>query len=302
MKKIFTLLCLSFIFLGGYAQIPNASFETWTSYAGTSIFGSPFSGEYPTGWQTSDSSLQYYTAPRSAIRELTDVCNANNSVKLISVSALSNVSPGVLTNGKILSPTVITGGSPFTTRSVQFTGCYKYVPSGSDSGRVSALLSKWNGSSRDTIAFASAIVNSVPTLSNFAINFAYHDLVNSPDTILIIAASGQAVNATVAGSTLTIDNVGTAGTVGIRESSSVKGISIFPQPAQNELNIRVEMNQNLSMTYEVADITGRKIITGKMNSSSEKIDISILSKGNYFFALRNEDGGVLYTSKFIVAK
>jgi hypothetical protein len=127
-------------------------------------------------------------------------------------------------------------------------------------------------------------------------------LINSPDTILIVVASGQAVNQTTAGSYLIIDNISTSGTVGVHENSLIKNINIFPQPAQDVLNIQVELNQNISMTYEVADITGRKILSAKMNSTSERIDVSTLSKGNYFIALRNEDGAVLYTSKFIISK
>src|SRR5690242_3660909 len=139
MKKIFTLLTCLAIFSGAYSQIPNPSFETWQPYSGTNIFSAPFSGEYPTGWQTSDSTYQYYSGPRSAVKEATDICDASFSIKLTSVTALSNTGPGVATNGKITGLATISGGTPFTAMPGQFNGCYKYVPTGVDSGRISAV-------------------------------------------------------------------------------------------------------------------------------------------------------------------
>jgi hypothetical protein len=295
MKKFSTLLFLSLIVITkAYSQIPNPSYEAWTTYP---------SGEYPTFWNTTDSAYQAIGGGHSAIRETVDKCDGSNSVKLTSIAIfVTNLVPGVITNGKLISPTVITGGNPFTSRPAFFNGCYKYVPSGADTGRVTALLSKWNGTSRDTIAFAYGAPTSVPTLTNFQIPFVYHDLVNAPDTILIVIASGRGIQATNAGSYLIIDNVSTSGTVGISENTVARNIRIFPQPAQNELNISMDISQNTNMTYEVADITGRKILTGKMNSSSEKIDISSLTRGNYFIAFRNEAGAILNTSRFSVAK
>jgi hypothetical protein len=120
----------------------------------------------------------------------------------------------------------------------------------------------------------------------------------------VLLATEQGVNATTtSGSQMIVDNLHFVGVViGIDENSLIKDIHVFPQPAQNELNIQVELNQNISLKYEIADITGRKIISGKMASTNEKVDISILSRGNYFIALRNDENAVLYTSKFIVSK
>src|SRR5437867_469511 len=116
MKKIFTLFAISLsLFSTAYSQIPNPSFETWTPYP---------SGEYPTFWATSDSAYVALGGAHSAVRELTDICNLSYSVKLTSVSVLGNQGPGVATNGKITGISTITGGSPFTARPLQFTGCY----------------------------------------------------------------------------------------------------------------------------------------------------------------------------------
>jgi hypothetical protein len=302
MKKLLTLFSsLAFVSLC-YSQIPNASFETWQNYAGVNVFGSPFTGEYPTGWQTSDSTFQYYTGPHSAVREATDICNASFAIKLTSVTALSNTGPGVATNGKIVNPTTIVGGSPFTARPAYFNVCLKYVPTGTDSGRVSAVLYRWNGVSRDTIAIAASAIYSIPTMTPSQFTFVYRDLVNSPDTILVVLASGQGIGSTTAGSYLTADNVSTSGTVGISENSLLKNISVYPQPAQNELNFNLPSGLTASLNYEMRDISGRLVMNGKINASDSKVDINKLGRGNYFVSLRNEEGAMIYTSKFTVSK
>jgi hypothetical protein len=300
MKKIATLFLFAFtILLAAQAQIPNPSFETWTSY--TSTYGN---GEYPTSWQTTDSTyinVSFGTSGHSAIRELTDVCNGNNSIKLISVSALGNLGPGVATNGKITGISTIAGGSPTTARPLQFNGCYRYVPTGSDSGRVSALLSRWNGTAKDTIALASAVVYATP-LTNFQLSFVYRDVVNLPDTILIVLASGQGLNQTTAGSYLIVDDLSTSGTLGLAENSMVKNISLYPQPAQDVLHINFSSAQISTVKYEVTDITGRVELSGKINPDNSKIDISSVNRGNYFITLQNTEGAVIYSGKFSVAK
>src|ERR1051326_2727253 len=137
MKKLFTLVITLAAFAGAYAQIPNPSYELWTTYS---------LGEYPTYWNTSDSAYQSIGGGHSAIRETVDKCDGNNALRLTSISVfVTNLLPGVATNGKLVSPTLITGGSPFTARPLNFNGCYKYVPTGADTGRVTALLSRWNG-------------------------------------------------------------------------------------------------------------------------------------------------------------
>jgi len=297
MKKIFTLLFISLLsFSVAFSQtIPNSSFENWIPYSSACA-----SGERPTGWQTTDSLSVCYFAGHTAVKEGVDKCDALYSIKLTSVISPLKA-PGVATNG-ILSATAASGGTPDTARSAQLTGCYKYVPQAGDTGIISAFLFRWNGVSRDTIAsIRQLLLTTVSTMTNFNFNFTYKDWSHQPDTVLIVLQSSPALNSAQANSTLIVDNLAMIGYVGINENKIIRSINIFPQPAQDGLNIHVELAQNVSLKYEIADLTGRKILSGKLESANEKIDIRNLSRGNYFVSLLN-DGAIVYSTKFIVSK
>jgi hypothetical protein len=307
MKKIFTQIFI-FVLIGSatYSQnIGNGSFENWTSYNGTSLFGVPFSGEYPTGWQTTDSIYQYGTAPRSALREGVNKCDTLYSIKLITQSALGNIGPGVATNGT-LAGTSVSGGKPDTARSAQFSGCYLYSPVNTDTGMISAYLFKWDTAlaKRDTIAFAKMSMTTANTsMTSFMLNFSYVDWSREPDTLLITLQSSPGLNgSSQVGSTLYIDSLRLSGYVGISKNAYIREIKIFPQPAQNELNIDITLNHEIEMTYQLADITGRRVLNGMIHPGKQKIDINSLSRGSYFISLYSREGAILYSSKFIVSK
>ena len=292
MKKIYTQLSL-LIFICGtvYAQLPNPSFETWTT---------DVNGNHPISWLTSDQTSMTYASVHSAEQEGIVKCDSLFSIKLTSFTFfVTNYAPGVATNGVITSATSVAGGSPYTLRSAKFAGCYKYNPAGADSGKISAALSKWNGTTRDTVALATLITYASGGLVNFQLDFNYFSIA-TPDTILVLLASGQGVNQTVSGSSLIVDNLHFIGIIGIDENSIIQDVNIYPQPAQDVLNVHLELNQHISLKYEIADITGRKILSGKLDS--EKIDISNLSRGNYVIKLHNEEGAVLHSSQFVVSK
>jgi hypothetical protein len=306
MNKIFTQLFLGLLFFGStYAQVPNMDFENWRGY--TDQYGT---GELPTGWYTTDSTLihiSYGTSGHSAIKELTDKCSGTYSLKLISVAGLGQKAPGVATNGIINGIVVdsVKGGSPHTIRSAKLTGCYKYVPYTGDTsnGKISAVLTKWNValSKRDTIASTAFVAIPSGGLINFQTDFNYSSA-SDPDTALILLQSGPGINQTIAGTYLIVDNLAFVGVIGIDEISHLSNVKIFPQPAQNTITIEAAWNQNISLTYEIADITGRRILSGKMESTKQHVDVNSLSRGNYFVALRNEQGAILHTSKLIVSK
>jgi len=74
------------------------------------------------------------------------------------------------------------------------------------------------------------------------------------------------------------------GGVGISEStSSCENISIFPNPATNQLNITINNSNFISAQITITNIIGEKVLPSVILSlSKETIDISTLSKGMYF--------------------
>ena len=305
MKKIslLSLLLLAGIFNVFSQPIFNPSFETWTSYSGT--YGS---GSYPTYWYTSDSAYIWYSnglAGHTAIQDVADKCDGNYSVKLTTISALGIVAPGVLTNGTFTGTSIssIKGGWIDTSRSAFFTGCYEYMPVSGDIGFISAYKFRWNGSSRDTIAKAIMMTTTtVSTITDFKIPFVYYKS-GQPDTIVIVIASSQGINNGQAGSVLIVDSLGLNGFfnyTGITDHTVFNNVSVFPSPASNDLNINVEYNTYKKTLYNLADATGRIVMSGVMNASKEKLNTALISNGIYMLSLRDEEGEKLYSTKVTV--
>lgn len=70
----------------------------------------------------------------------------------------------------------------------------------------------------------------------------------------------------------------------IDEASVISGISLYPNPAKEELNVRFA--DDSFSEYTITDITGKVLLSDKINGLSERIDISSLSKGVYLFSAK----------------
>ncbi len=77
--------------------------------------------------------------------------------------------------------------------------------------------------------------------------------------------------------------------------------SVFPNPANDILNIEIYADKSANTTYTVYGVLGNVILQKTLNAGSEKykerIDISTLEKGLYFIELVSE--GIATTKKII---
>ena len=62
------------------------------------------------------------------------------------------------------------------------------------------------------------------------------------------------------------------------------GISLFPNPAKDLLNVNFE--KLLFTEYTISDLTGKIVMSNKLEGTSEAIDISNLEKGMYLFTAK----------------
>ena len=90
------------------------------------------------------------------------------------------------------------------------------------------------------------------------------------------------------------------------QSKDLSIYAAYPNPAQNEINIKYALKATTDITIQIADMTGRIINTITENGQSEgehitAVNTSNLSSGNYIFLIRTENGGSL-ASRFTVAK
>ena len=81
-----------------------------------------------------------------------------------------------------------------------------------------------------------------------------------------------------------VNNLFNEGNVGIGDQIQNNSISIFPNPAQNVINV-MEDNKFLSEIYSIYDNTGKVVLTGKLNSQNTTIELGNLSGGIYMFSV-----------------
>ena len=82
---------------------------------------------------------------------------------------------------------------------------------------------------------------------------------------------------------------------GIEEVNNSIDWKVFPNPASQVLHVRVSLEQNADLKYEIVDISGKLIREGNFFSSEEaQISISNLNSGTYFIRLTTASGQIDY--------
>jgi len=101
------------------------------------------------------------------------------------------------------------------------------------------------------------------------------------------------VNGDVANSPFSINISGTVTiTNGLNEITYEKGISIYPNPANNKLNVSTITNFN-NASISLYDVTGKLVMKkNNIDGQTQNIDISQYSSGLYFVEI-NQGGDIL---------
>ena len=82
-------------------------------------------------------------------------------------------------------------------------------------------------------------------------------------------------------------------------------INLFPNPANNILNVSYKLGESSNINIEIYNILGKKVISHKRNEHTgigeflEKIDVTNLSNGTYFLKFNNDQ--IDRTVKFSVS-
>ena len=83
------------------------------------------------------------------------------------------------------------------------------------------------------------------------------------------------------------------------ENNEFMHLSLFPNPATTSLNIVLDSNI-IDAKYEIYSVLGKKVITGNLNNSFNKINTSKLNSGIYMIKIFNKDAS--YVVKQFVKK
>jgi hypothetical protein len=85
--------------------------------------------------------------------------------------------------------------------------------------------------------------------------------------------------------------------VGLTKNTVTNSIAIYPNPATDVLNMEIAKP---NADYVILDITGRKVMEGKIESEKYRVDLGALNTGIYFLNVYTSEGRS--TQKFSVAR
>jgi len=296
MKKSILFLIVTYLvsFELKAQNVPNGGFENWTSFG---LY------EMPDSWQTTDS-ISLTQGTHSVTKETVNIHSGTYAMKLTPFTYILTI-PGTASNGHInYSTLAIEGGTPDTVRHAKLDGWYQFAPVSNDSCTILVTLYKWNSSTsmRDVVGGgAFCTQTAAATYTPFEITLDYASS-STPDSVLIVVYS-SALGGSHMGTVLYVDDLSFSGIAGVNElPASVQSIHVYPVPAGNELNVDLALSKKVRSSFVITDVSGRKMISHAMNQSKEKIDISALASGNYFYNLVDDGGNNLSTGKFTVSR
>ena len=306
MNKIYTTITAIALTLSAFAQNPASTVLT-TNFDGA------FGGQVnPTGWVSANlttpdvvsASAPGYGGSISAAKIVTKTINV--PIPGMALPPEIPAQSGILLTGTIGfvgAAISLKQGQPFTQKPEGMAYWAKYAPVNTDSAFAFVLLTKWNSvaNKRDTIGITSDVISSsLPTWTKRILPINYLNTTDNPDTLNIIFSSSSRF-APQLGSAFSIDEIilYPANTSGVLELEN-NGVSIFPNPAQNFLNINISNNNITKLT--IYSIEGTIVAEEKVLNFTNKINIANLSNGLYFISASDSKNNVVSKSKFEVIR
>lgn len=319
MKKILlsATAIIAFAF-NGLAQ-SDLNFENWT------VVGLPgTTAEDPNGWASFNTLNSSFTGsmPITVSKETSGTIPSG----LIAAKITTAVVPatvmipnpfepgedfdtvGFVGTGRVIigSPPSLKLGSPIPSgvlRPTTLSFSSKYSPVSGDSAFVLAYLTKYNGSSTDTIAEGQYATNA--TTTSFAVNnitMTYNPAFSTvwADSMIIIASSSVFRHSGAkVGSTFWVDNFVWSGYNSINEIENTGTVSVFPNPATTTITLTSSVNADV---VEVMDLAGRRVGMYSMIGNAVKVETASFAPGMYLFNVLNDKKTVINRGKFEVTK
>lgn len=305
MKRSFYSLCFLLMLgltVSAQVQLPlNGNFENWSEGV---LLGNTY--DSLDHWDTPQRLAVALSVPDTVTFPSMDASNGSMAVymetKLVNIAGLIETEiPGTIATGKYFVNLFTqefgtTGGQAIDCTPENITGMYKYTPVMNDTAQVLVVMTRWTGTTRDTLAndlFVLPDPTTDYTMFDFTINYTGTD---APDTVSLSFLSSGVGG--VAGSNMTLDDVVLRGgdcVTGLDFINTPEAIEVAPNPATSFIGINLDIEQ--PMVGRVTDLAGRTLQTVQVVNGINRIDVAGLSEGMYFISV--EDGTrIHYTGKF----
>ena len=283
MKKLFTFLTALLLASTSFAQqIPNNDFENWQTKSGFGPTG-PYTYELPQNWEPG-----FITGLLSAFGMKPNIGKA---------------SPGSSGNYALqLSSTADTIGADIQCTIAIPPG--NYMPDGlvgefktsgvvtdpNDYGFAFVLMTKWNGTSRDTIGFGTGDLASSPNMfTNFQIPISYATSVQPDSATIYFLYFPEEGNTSIQIDGLTfISLLGTA-----KETAASSRLKLFPNPVTEKTTLTFNAQKAGKGTLIIRDMVGKEVKNlplTNVNAGANNIPVQTadLKKGIYTITLQTE--------------
>jgi hypothetical protein len=316
MRKLFTLSLFVFscFILLGQSTLPNGDFESWIWEVHPTH---PNGGYYePAGdFFSTLNILDTIALPPGLTCYPTDNAHSGDSaVHLItrSIDLMQILIPGAVGTIKIkwLSMNAELGISYiYTTKPSRFQGWYQSFPLNGDSTGAVLLLSKWNGTKRDTIAYNMLVFyGTVDEYTEFDVAVNYWNTTDMPDSITVLLLSCAGYNASNM-----MASVGQVGSEAYFDDVTLTDINGFGYLLMPEVGIKLSPNPVTDIltvalskpvangTFEIITTQGKQAGMHRLNDITSRIFVGELPSGAYYYKV-SDGKSVLNTGSFIIVK
>jgi hypothetical protein len=259
------------------AQIPNSGFENWTTVG---------SYENPTDWFTGNSEATFLPATKSSDHYPMSV--GNYSIRLENQFPLVDMySYGfAATTFASCSPSF-----PITGHPTSFCGYYKCFPLNTDTVQIGIMLYK------DGVWVAGAQQTSTVTVSNWtSFNVPISSYTEADSAYIAIAAFFNDTNCgfpygPFGNSVLYVDNLSFDNLITSIPDLDFRNItfSLFPNPANDIVNIEVDNTNKVDLTLNIYNVIGTLVKSVILRQNQEQINVEDLSNGIYMIEIKSDD-------------
>lgn len=283
MNKLTTLIASLILSFTAQAQIPNASFENWTT---TGSYSTPDDWD---NFNALTASAGVFTCEKGTI----GAPHGSAYLKLTSKIAGTTAVPGLAASGKYdFTTKKPISGFPYTGRPQYLTGKWQYMANGTDTGRIAVLLTRWNSTTgkRENVAgFEYDLPGMVTSWASFSIPLTYLSGAR-PDTAIIgLTSSNKSITA---GSYLYIDSLNFSGfAVGVPENNNPDlAVTLSPNPAKDNLSIDFGTALGSSAKLSIIDMYGRTIREATVEQGKQVYAMPLHDVATGLYLLRIKQG------------
>ena len=268
---------------GGVTQIPNGGMENWT----------PVAIEEPDDWWTINFAGIYDN--NYSVTKSTDAHHGTYAARIETIEVFDDTM-GFLTNGHLGDDGPM-GGMAVNQNPHKLSGYYKYTPVGPDSALVGLFSLDYTPT--DTTVVDSNLVKlpAAYTYTYFEVPLTY-DGWPIIDTLNITFASSNIEDDLYyvgLGSVLYIDSLNLSyKPLSINENADSKNeFRVFPNPADNIINITTKLPVNSDLQISVYNSIGKLVLEKTLNPLSLndffKLDISNLKPAIYIYKIQTDE-------------